>query len=447
MAGAIQGSDIAVLQSPLAMPLENHLKLDRRRVRFSERPPSIILANSDTTTASTSAELPIDQERIKKLIDERRASRPLQQFNAQKNEEMIRLWHMQPTKEEAFELIKARWVEQGIWKDEWNIMANKYYSDYMDIGAWKHEEPLELESDSETDSEAEVPLSSSSTFGIPEGELKRRRRRKKSRNERRLNVHRRVVRERERDASRPYYQFVYQISREREQIQDANSNEAGAVADDINTKAYENVKSTWRKRGIWNERWGLLPAMSWKHEAPLEGVAANDPFLSQLRDHTGLWNVFPQGPSANAQSGRQENSNPKRFHSAFARRYRMDESLRRYILERMSTPILSSLRSPTSGDTLLLPDPVTSPETSASNLRLASEPDIAGSLTQSIYVPSRRSERLKQLVPSTAKGATEKVPSNPSEVKVGTRAKRNGTWNAKPRGANKRKPSGRQKYD
>lgn len=51
----------------------------------------------------------------------------------------------------------------------------------------------------------------------------------------------------------------------------------GAGAADINTTAYENVKNTWTKRGIWNKRWGILPGMWWKHEEPLEEEAANGP--------------------------------------------------------------------------------------------------------------------------------------------------------------------------
>ncbi len=36
--------------------------------------------------------------------------------------------------------------------------------------------------------------------------------------------------------------------------------------------AYERVKSIWTRRGIWWERWGVLPGMSWKHELPFEEV-------------------------------------------------------------------------------------------------------------------------------------------------------------------------------
>lgn len=160
----------------------------------------------------------------------------------------------------AQEKVKKLWVEQGIWNPRWNQFA---------AGKWKHEEPLELESESETDSETK---SSRPLFPLH----RPRPRRPKSDKESRRTQERRIVREREREASRPYYQFVYQISKERERIQDElrAGEGAGMSIVDINTTAYENIKNTWTKRGIWNKRWGILPGMSWKHEEPLEGDTA-----------------------------------------------------------------------------------------------------------------------------------------------------------------------------
>ena len=83
------------------------------------------------------------------------------------------------------------------------------------------------------------------------------------------------MREREREASRPFHQFIYQVSKERERIQ----SESGPIplhSADINTKAYENVKTTWMKRSIWNTRWGVLPGMSWKHEQSIEDMLAEE---------------------------------------------------------------------------------------------------------------------------------------------------------------------------
>ncbi|KXG45635.1 uncharacterized protein PGRI_034020 [Penicillium griseofulvum] len=76
------------------------------------------------------------------------------------------------------------------------------------------------------------------------------------------------------EPSRPFHQFTYQISKERERIEDESSAPYRSTrvrpSKDINTRAYENVKSVWIKRGIWDNRWGLLPGTTWKHESPLK---------------------------------------------------------------------------------------------------------------------------------------------------------------------------------
>ena len=38
----------------------------------------------------------------------------------------------------------------------------------------------------------------------------------------------------------------------------------------LNTAAYDRVKARWKKWGVWNDNWGVLPGMSWQHERPLE---------------------------------------------------------------------------------------------------------------------------------------------------------------------------------
>ncbi|CAG9986382.1 unnamed protein product [Clonostachys byssicola] len=219
------------------------------------------------------------EERKRELIKERGASYPADQFIDQKIEEMKRIEEASRNQADsvpigrsfdhlAWENVKARWVEQGIWNEKW--------TDLYSMVRWKHEEPLELDSESEDDSAAE---------GEP----------------------RRLLREREREASRPFHQFVYQVSKERERIQDEMNSPTprlidlnrtcrstadyylhvwtpkrrplgdqndGRVTDesphDINMAAYVRVKDTWTKRGIWNEKWDILPGMSWKHEQPVQ---------------------------------------------------------------------------------------------------------------------------------------------------------------------------------
>ncbi|EKD16541.1 uncharacterized protein L3040_001281 [Drepanopeziza brunnea f. sp. 'multigermtubi'] len=99
--------------------------------------------------------------------------------------------------------------------------------------------------------------------------------------EKRQIAERQVVRKCKHKASRPYHQFVYQISIERERIQEEHEHEECASAPDISTKSYENFKNTWTRRGIWDKRWDVLPGMSWKHERPFEEIVreemGNDP--------------------------------------------------------------------------------------------------------------------------------------------------------------------------
>ena len=108
------------------------------------------------------------------------------------------------------ETVKKRWVEQGIWNNKWNQFA---------YGRWKHEEPLELESESRRTRKQDPHLP---FFPFPP-KPQPKPRRAKSDDEKRRIAERRVIREREREASRPYHQFVYQISKERERIQEEST--------------------------------------------------------------------------------------------------------------------------------------------------------------------------------------------------------------------------------
>jgi hypothetical protein len=278
----IRGSGLARAQRALAGLEEHPKRLDRERRRFSDSPPPYKSDISGTTIRSQSPNPPTEEQRLRQqrrmqLAGERKASEPDKQFRAQVEEERRRIWNaelrtdwMEITsdlytfQEEARETVKKRWVKQGIWNNKWN---------YYTIGRWKYEEPLELESESETDTEAECLRS---TFSFLSKEPQPKPRRPKSDEEKRRITERRVVREREREASRPYHQFVYQVSKERKRIQGESANGEGADAADINTRAYEIVKNTWTKRGIWKTRWGVLPGMSWKYKQPFEEMVREE---------------------------------------------------------------------------------------------------------------------------------------------------------------------------
>ena len=324
------------------------LRVDCERQRFSHSPPPYTSNPSSTTARSASpnppsAEQQRRQERRVLLGLEHRASKPYAQFEHQISDEEKRIWNSELNRTPAIpvgsdqytiarENVKKRWVEQGIWNNKWNQSA---------YGRWKHEEPLELDSQSEKDTEVgpSLPLYS---FFPKQPQPQPKLRRPKCDDEKRRIAERRVEREREREASRPYHQFVYQISKERERIQEESTNREDADAAHINTRAYENVKKTWTKRGIWNKRWGILPGMSWKHEEPLDEEAADNPasvaanpLLSGSRkvpairifgspspvesNHCqsyGTMNISQQGPPADTDSASLENGDAEPSPSA-----------------------------------------------------------------------------------------------------------------------------------
>ncbi|CAG8959870.1 hypothetical protein HYFRA_00013142 [Hymenoscyphus fraxineus] len=284
-ADTLRGNGLVRAHTALEGLEGNPRQLDRERQRFSQSPPSYTSDPSGTVTRPASPIPPSEelrQQRRMQLAGEREASLPYNQFEQQVEEERKRIWDADlhgtqriPLGSDPYtiatEVIKKRWIEQGIWKNTWNKFA---------AGRWKHEEPLEIESESESELETAGDLETETSrapplfFLVPKPELKPRQ--PKSDAEKRRTAERRVVREREREASRPYHQLIYQISKERERIQGEFANDGGADIADINTRAYENVMNTWTKRGLWNKKWGVLPGMSWKHEQPLEEMVREE---------------------------------------------------------------------------------------------------------------------------------------------------------------------------
>lgn len=285
--GSLRGGGLTKVQYTLHGVETERLRLDDETLRFSCSPPSIRTYPSGIMARTTplTQQQRCNEERRWQLINERRASLPYYQLTAQENEEKERLWAADPEAsgirpipiggsfgKMVYEKIRKSWVDQGIWNDKWNDTA---------LGLWKHEEPLELEPESETDSEADPPFSFSSSRKFCQQSQAKSRRPKRD-NERRRIAERRIVRERDREASRPYHQFVFQISKERERIGHESRDAEGSSVADINTRAYENVKNTWTKRGIWYMQWGILPGMSWMHEVPLEQLL-NDDLISETQ--------------------------------------------------------------------------------------------------------------------------------------------------------------------
>ncbi|KAI0835194.1 hypothetical protein F5Y06DRAFT_299868 [Hypoxylon sp. FL0890] len=148
----------------------------------------------------------------------------------------------------ARENVKSRWIAQGIWNDKWNS------TDYW-RWRWKHEEPLQIES--QHDATPRTEENSRSKL--------------------------------QRDASRPWSQFDFQVSRAREQIERELElkvrEDRASVPFDITTRAYERVKNKWIKDGIWDTNWGVLPGLSWKHERPLHEFLDDD-LIAFAKEHS-----------------------------------------------------------------------------------------------------------------------------------------------------------------
>lgn len=221
------------------------------------------------------------------LEDECDASQPYEQFVAQCSQESERMdadrrnnMYRRPASfasitEHARFIVKTRWIEQGIWREDWNTHARF-------LGTWKHEEPPPAVGLFGTVANGKRPPSSHKVD---------------------------LEEDRQREASRPYFQFIAQLSHERLRIQQVlghpsrpwrehpmhrafigaaqgrlleeearqwaleTPNDGHAMSTtppDINTTAYERLKSAWTDWRIWNDKWGVLPGMSWKHEEPFE---------------------------------------------------------------------------------------------------------------------------------------------------------------------------------
>jgi hypothetical protein len=497
----LRGDGLARAQRALAGLEGDPQRLDRARTRFDDSPPPYTSDRSGTTTRSQSPNPPNEeqrhrQERRMQLGRERVASQPYNQFEHQISDEKKRIMEADLDRTRrlrvgddpdkiAYESVKKRWVEQGIWNNKWNQFAS---------GRWKHEE-LEVESESETDPEVEP---SSPLFSFSPKQPQPKPRRPKSDDEKRRIAERRVVQDREREASRPYHQFVYQISTERERIQEESRSREGADTTDINTRAYENVKNTWAKRGIWNKRWGVLPGMSWKHEQPFEEMVREEmgddpvpvnpfvngsheapairifgylsPVQSNHRQVSGALNSSQQGPPAEIALAGSENGDAEHPPPApNSPRPRMGKGVlrpttkqvlrpsRRKQPQKVGQPVNASLGPVHSSKVSKAAGKRKGPQrrlnvsqkVSSNSLLLSSGVDAAEpqpSLPPD-RVTLRRSKRIQPPVSSVAKDPAKTVSTDPSKRSVRSMPERKVASNlttrssAKPQGVSKREPA------
>ncbi|KAI0483462.1 hypothetical protein F4859DRAFT_399822 [Xylaria cf. heliscus] len=286
MYNALMGSGLFRADSALEALLNDPQRLERARRRFNRSSP-IDISPLGTTTQLQSPIEP-DQERLwlkdrrVELSIEHKASAPSSQFEAEVQEEYNRIMEEEEDDERerrvplymeystyARKCVKERWVEQGIWNKKWKRGGKL-------IWRWKHEEPLErepeLQTAPETANESHLYPSHPLMVIYEEDDGDEEDNKEEDDEATQLIKKGLALRRREREASRPFYQFNYQVSKERERIQQKLRFHGDTIVDpaDINSTAYSSVRKTWMDRGIWDKTWGVLPGMSWIHERSME---------------------------------------------------------------------------------------------------------------------------------------------------------------------------------
>lgn len=147
-------------------------------------------------------------------------TRPRQQFETQVQDEKIRDWVLEWPSREAIDDVASsivnKWSNQGIWLDRWS--SHRTRSSERPWGPWRHENA--------------------------QGDDK--------------YYFRREARQ-----TRPLLQFSYQVAELESDMRDVDPE-----PEDSASHAYEQVKRTWRRWGIWEDDWTILPGHSWRHEQP-----------------------------------------------------------------------------------------------------------------------------------------------------------------------------------
>ncbi|KID83907.1 hypothetical protein MGU_08879 [Metarhizium guizhouense ARSEF 977] len=324
MADSIKGSGLPKLIDELGKLADRPDLLHHTMARFVNRPPSYTSQQSHNSTRSQSPTGPSEAQRRDErrqwlLRREHTASLPNKQFSDQVHEETERIIKGIDNRtltvpldiefdQLARQTVRKRWVEQGIWRDEWDDAAHVRWK-------WKHEAPPERSSEYEDDARSLGLFAHLSATARP------KQARPKKDQEFRQRAERHAVWEHGCDASRPFNQFVYQISKERERIQgeSATGKMAATASIDIYTKAYEDVKNIWVERGIWDARWGILPGMSWKHERPIEELFDDNSEIScgdrNLEPERAIQDLQPQvsAHTDHLQAHRHSKPEPRAF--------------------------------------------------------------------------------------------------------------------------------------
>lgn len=294
---SLGGDGVMKLHQALMELSEGQIARDRERFSLSPSPCASEL--SETTTSSPSPE-PFngeDRERFqwrRQLLREHAASKPRRQFKDQRDDEALRLWRNDnPTSAEildsigdiggldidglnikrqykkvAGDAVKARWIDQGIWMKGFEYTAT---GKFKSGERWGHEGQSEEESPMESlihtlTSSVHEDTQTNPEYIDPHGSpMKSSTRLSTSKSHKSTQANTEGF---ESEASLPISQFFYQVCEELQRMLNAIDDNVASPAD-ISTTAYEVIKKRWIKRGIWNEKWRIIPGMAWKHKFPL----------------------------------------------------------------------------------------------------------------------------------------------------------------------------------
>ncbi|KAL8988230.1 MAG: hypothetical protein Q9169_008590, partial [Polycauliona sp. 2 TL-2023] len=211
----------------------------------------------------------------------RTKSRPDDQFRMHRNQE--REWFLKAQETVgiympkgtnydnlASAIVKRRWREQGIWDDIWDEGGR--ISDWR----WKHEPKPQPRQDPEIQALFKQPAGHQHSDPPMQPSM--------------IHPAAGYATEAERhcEASRPIHQFLYQLARERDLIRGERTvnTDASSAPLDINTRAYENVKSAWIHNHVWDHEWGIMPGMTWMHERLDRQRPPDDPIPAHAREHS-----------------------------------------------------------------------------------------------------------------------------------------------------------------
>lgn len=232
---------------------------DLSKRRFSRSPPPVPSAPSteweESTLPSPAAQLHDKESRD--LLN----STPGAQFYSQVRDELDRIRAavakgliqqsgVPDLQESAEANVKYRWIKQGIWDKQWGVEPGE---------SWKHEllHPLAPVGASNYVSDSEIIKSGT----------KRKRHLPYLEKDYEEMVQCPIDLQ-HRQLSRPCYQFLYHFCQEREWIKMGLSNQDDDQNANLDSRAYDIVKSRWNRDGLWDEDWRCIPGTLWRHERP-----------------------------------------------------------------------------------------------------------------------------------------------------------------------------------